>query len=220
MKAMILAAGRGERLRPRTDTLPKPLFEVRGELLIERHLRRLAGAGFTEVVVNVAWLAGSIETRLGDGTRFGVQIRYSREPAGALETGGGIFQALPLLGSAPFLVVNADVYTEFDFATLRGSLAEADVAHLVMVPNPPEYRNGDFALESRGRLTLARVPRLKYSGIGVHRPAFFRGCRPGRFPLLPLWQQAIQAGRASGELYTGVWHDLGTPAGLRGVVNS
>lgn len=215
MKAMILAAGRGERLRPLTDRLPKPLIELRGETLIERHLRRLRAAGFVEVVINVAWLGGLIEARLGDGGRYRVHIRYSEEPDGALETGGGIFKALPLLGSEPFLVVNADIYTDFPFASLNAALDANALAHLVVVPNPPAHPDGDFLLDGNGHLHAEGAPRLTYAGIGVHRPEFFEGCTPGRFAMLPLWQRAMHAGRATGESYAGAWYDLGTPASLR-----
>lgn len=215
MKAMILAAGRGERLRPLTDTLPKPLIEVRGETLIERHLRRLQAAGFAEVVVNVAWLAEQIKTRLGDGSRYQLRLHYSEEPAGALETGGGILKALPLLGPGPFLVVNADIYTEFPFAGFQPALVENDLAHLIMVPNPPAHTCGDFMLDGNGRLHAEGGPRLTYAGIGLHRPEFFEGCTAGRFAMLPLWQRAMRAGRVTGECYDGAWYDLGTPASLR-----
>jgi MurNAc alpha-1-phosphate uridylyltransferase len=215
MKAMILAAGRGERLRPLTDSVPKPLIEVRGETLIARHVRRLQAAGFTEIVINVAWLADKIRVRLGDGARYGVRIRYSEEADGALETGGGILKALPLLGDAPFLVVNGDIYTDFPFASLSNALARADLAHLVMVPNPPHHPEGDFVLDAGGRLHAEGTPRLTYAGIGVHRPEFFRDCSPGKFPLLPWWQTAMHAGRVSGQFYVGQWLDAGTAESLR-----
>lgn len=215
MKAMILAAGRGNRLHPLTDTLPKPLIEVRGETLIERHLQRLQAAGFSEVVINVAWLADQIETRLGDGSRYGVRIRYSEEPEGALETGGGILAALPLLGGEPFLVVNADIYTDFPFAGLKAVLAHEDLAHLVMVPNPRQHPEGDFVLDEHGRLHAEGAPRLTYAGIGVHRPEFFRDCSPGKFRMLPWWLKAMRGNRVSGRIYTGQWHDVGTLESVR-----
>lgn len=215
MMVMILAAGRGERLRPLTDTVPKPLIEVQGRALIEHHLYRLAADGFTEVVINVAWLADKIKMRLGDGSRYGVHIRYSEEPQAALETGGGILKALPLLGAGPFLVVSADIYTDFPFAGLETALADDDLTHLVMVPNPPQHHAGDFVLDNHGRLHAEGTPRLTYAGIGVHRPEFFNECSPGRFPMLPWWQRAMRAGRVSGELYAGRWQDIGTPASLR-----
>lgn len=215
MKAMILAAGRGERLRPLTDTLPKPLIEVRGQTLIERHLQALSVEGFHEIVINVSWLAGKIKKRLGDGSRYRVRIQYSEEPEGALETGGGILQALPLLGADPFLVVSSDMHTDFPFANLKTILAQEDLAHLVMVPNPPYHREGDFVLDAKGRLHAGGQPRLTYAGIGVHRPEFFHECSPGRFPMLPWWQRAMRAGCVSGELYAGDWQDIGTPESLR-----
>lgn len=220
MQAMILAAGRGERLRPLTDTTPKPLLEVRGQPLIAHHLERLRAAGFTRIVINVAWLADRIKQRLGDGSAYGVEIHYSEEPEGALETGGGIRNALPLLGDSPFLVVNGDIYTDFPFATLRSALQTGDLAHLVMVPNPPHHPRGDFFLDDGKRLHANGAPRLTYSGIGVHRPEFFRDCPPGKFPMLPWWQQAMRAGRVSGQRYEGLWRDIGTPqsyAALTGV---
>lgn len=212
---MILAAGRGERLRPLTDTLPKPLIVVHGQTLIERHLQALSVAGFHEIVINVFWLADKIKQHLGDGSRYRVRIRYSEEPEGALDTGGGILKALPLLGAGPFLVVSADIYTDFPLANLKTALAHADFAHLVMVPNPPHHREGDFVLDAQGRLHADGRPRLTYAGIGVHRPEFFSECSPGRFPMLPWWQRAMRAGRVSGELYDGDWQDIGTPESLR-----
>ncbi|MGA9851376.1 MAG: nucleotidyltransferase family protein [Gammaproteobacteria bacterium] len=210
MKVMILAAGRGERLRPLTDTTPKPLLEVQGKPLIVHHLERLHAAGFADVVINVAWLADKIKNFLGDGSRYGVRIRYSEEQEGALETGGGILKALPLLGTEPFLMVNGDIYTDFPFETLKSALKRGDLAHLVMVPNPPHHPQGDFFLDRDRHLRADGMPRLTYSGIGVHHPDFFRDCSPGKFPMLPWWQRAIHVGRVGGQLYVGRWHDLGT----------
>lgn len=215
MKVMLLAAGRGERLRPLTDTVPKPLIEVQGRPLIEHHLYRLSADGFTEVVMNLAWLGDKIKQRLGNGARYGVHIRYSEEPDGALETGGGILKALPLLGAEPFLVVSADIYTNFPFGGLKTALARDDLAHLVMVPNPPHHRDGDFVLDTHGRLQADGAPRLTYAGIGVHRAEFFKECQPGPFSMLPWWQRAMRAGRVSGEIYRGGWQDIGTPESLR-----
>jgi MurNAc alpha-1-phosphate uridylyltransferase len=206
-RAMLLAAGRGERMRPLTDQLPKPLLTVRGKPLIVHHLERLARCGVSDVVVNVAWLGDRIRAALGDGAAFGVSIHYSEEGAQALETGGGIFQALPWLGSEPFLVVNGDVFTDFDFAAL--SIAPEAWAHLLLVPNPVQHPQGDFALEG-GRVVENGSTRWTYSGIGLYRPQLFDGCRPGRFPLLPLLRRAIAAGRLSGEVYGGAWSDVGT----------
>lgn len=206
-RAMLLAAGRGERMRPLTDQTPKALLTVRGKPLIAYHLERLARGGVREVVINLAWLGARIRSALGDGSAFGVSIRYSDEGSRALETGGGIFKALPWLGSEPFLVINADVYTDFDFATLQ--IAADAWAQLLLVPNPSHHPDGDFALE-QGRVSANGTPRWTYSGIGVYRPELFRGCQPGRFALLPLLQRAIAARRLQGELYTGQWSDVGT----------
>jgi MurNAc alpha-1-phosphate uridylyltransferase len=206
-RAMLLAAGRGERMRPLTDATPKPLLPVRGKPLIVHHLERLARSGVREVVINVAWLGERIRAALGDGATFGVSIRYSEEGAQALETGGGIFQALPWLGSEPFLVVNADVFTDIDFAAL--SIAPESWAHLVLVPNPVQHPQGDFALDD-GRVVETGSTRWTYSGIGLYRRQLFDGCQPGRFPLLPLFRRAIAAGRLSGKIYRGSWSDVGT----------
>jgi N-acetyl-alpha-D-muramate 1-phosphate uridylyltransferase len=206
-RAMLLAAGRGERMRPLTDQTPKPLLTVRGKPLIVYHLEQLARGGVREVVINLAWLGPKIRAALGDGSTWGVSIRYSDEGARALETGGGIFKALPWLSGEPFLVVNADVYTDFDFATLQ--IAADAWAQLLLVPNPEHHPNGDFALE-QGRIIAPGAPRYTYAGIGVFRPELFRGCQPGRFALLPLLQRAINARRLQGELYSGQWTDVGT----------
>jgi N-acetyl-alpha-D-muramate 1-phosphate uridylyltransferase len=212
MRAMILAAGRGERMRPLTDARPKPLLEVGGKPLIEYHLEALARAGIKNVVINLAWQGELIRSALGSGERLGVQIRYSDEPAGALETGGGILAALPLLGTAPFLVISGDVWSEFPLDSCIDRLARADVAHFVLVPNPDFHAQGDFGIES-GRL-LDRAPRHTYANIGVLRPEFFAGRQPGRFALAPLMFEWIRQDRVSGELYRGRWHNLGTPAQL------
>lgn len=207
MKAMILAAGRGERLRPLTDRTPKPLLEVRGQPLIVWHLQALARAGVREAVINLAWLGEQIRAALGGGERFGLRIHYSQEPAGALEAGGGMYQALPLLGPGPFLLVNGDIHTEFDFAKL--AIAPRSLAHLVMVPNPAQHPRGDFSLLD-GDIGERDEARLTYSGIAVYRPEFFDGCQPGRFPVMPLWRRAIAAQRLQGERYLGQWTDVGT----------
>jgi MurNAc alpha-1-phosphate uridylyltransferase len=212
MRAMILAAGRGERMRPLTDTRPKPLLEVGGKPLIQYHLEALARAGINSVVINLAWQGELIRGALGNGERFGVQIRYSDEPAGALETGGGIFAALPLLGPDPFLVISGDIWSEFPLDSCLDRLARADLAHFVLVPNPDFHAQGDFGIED-GRL-LDRAPRHTYANIGVLRPDFFAGQQPGRFALAPLMFDWIRKGRVSGELYRGRWHNLGTPAQL------
>jgi MurNAc alpha-1-phosphate uridylyltransferase len=204
---MVLAAGRGERLRPLTDHTPKPMLLVRGKPLIIWHLEALARAGVREVVINLSWLGESIRQGLGSGEPFGVQIQYSEEPPGALEVGGGIFQALPLLGAGPFIVVNGDTYTDLDFAKLE--IRPSALAHLVLVPNPAHHPGGDFVLQGRD-VSASAGPKLTYSGIGVYRPELFAHCSPGRFPLLPLLQQAIAARHLSGERYDGHWTDVGS----------
>jgi MurNAc alpha-1-phosphate uridylyltransferase len=206
-KAMILAAGRGERLRPLTDTTPKPLLPVRGKPLIEWHLEALARSGVREVVINLSWLGEQIKSALGDGARWNLCIRYSEEGPVPLETGGGMFRALPLLGPEPWLLVNGDVFTDVDYGrlALRGNAS----AHLVLVPNPPQHRQGDFCLRD-GVVNEAIGQRLTYAGIGVYSPAFFAGCSDGRFPLLPLLKRAIAAGQLSGALHAGFWSDVGT----------
>jgi N-acetyl-alpha-D-muramate 1-phosphate uridylyltransferase len=206
-RAMVLAAGRGERMRPLTDQVPKPLLLVRGKPLIVHHLERLASCGVRDIVINVAWLGDRIRAALGDGAAFGVSIHYSEEGGRALETGGGIFKALPWLGSEPFLVVNGDVFTDIDFAAL--SIAPKAWAHLVLVPNPVQHPKGDFALEG-DRVVETGSTRWTYSGIGLYRPQLFDGCQPGRFPLLPQLRRAMAAGRLSGEVYHGSWSDVGT----------
>lgn len=210
MKAMILAAGRGNRMRPLTDHTPKPLLRAGGKPLIVHHIERLAAAGIRDLVINHAHLGEQIEAALGDGAAFGVHIRYSAEGE-ALETGGGIFKALPLLGDKPFLVLNGDVWTDCDVGDLR--LADGDLAHLVLVENPSHNPNGDFALAA-GRIQAEGSPRDTFSGIGVYRPELFEGCTPGAFPLAPLLRRAMQAGRVGGRRHSGRWFDIGTPERL------
>jgi len=214
MKAFILAAGRGERMRPLTDHTPKPLLMVRGKPLIEWHLEKLSVAGVREVVVNLGWLGERLRAALGDGSRFDLRITYSEEGWPALETGGGLHRALPHLGDAPFLLVNGDVFTDLPFAPLlaRG-LAGGALAHLVLVPNPVQHPRGDFALVD-GQVVDAE-PRLTYSGIAVLHPQLFAGCAAGAFPLAPLLQRAMVAGRVSGERHEGLWSDVGTPERLQ-----
>jgi MurNAc alpha-1-phosphate uridylyltransferase len=211
---MVLAAGRGERMRPLTDAAPKPLLMVGGRRLIEYHLERLAAAGFRDVVINTAWLGDMIERELGRGERFGIAITYSHERPEALETGGGIFRALPLLGSGPFLIVNGDVWTDIDFAALKRDPPPGSLAHLVLVRNPPQHPRGDFVLEqglvSEGPVSEVEGSRHTYSGIGIFRPDLFAGCTPGKFPLLPLLRHAIAQRRLTGELHAGRWYDIGT----------
>ncbi|MDM8351043.1 nucleotidyltransferase family protein [Pseudomonas sp. sp1636] len=208
MKAMILAAGKGERLRPLTLHTPKPLVQAAGVPLIEYHVRALAVAGFRELVINHAWLGQQIEDYLGDGADFGLSIQYSAEGE-PLETGGGIFRALPLLGEQPFVLVNGDIFTDYPFARLRRPLA--GLAHLVLVDNPPHHCAGDFALcaERVGEAQTGQ-PSLTYSGIAVLAPALFAGCQPGAFKLAPLLRRAMGEGLLSGERFAGRWVDVGT----------
>lgn len=214
---MVLAAGRGERLRPITDTVPKPLVPVGGKPLIVYHLEALARAQIHEIVINLSWLGEQIRSALGDGSAYGVSIQYSDEGAVALETGGGIFKALPLLGNAPFLLVNGDVWTDLELSPLCvAAAADAQagaLARLVLVPNPPQHPRGDFALEGED-VVDAEQQRLTYSGIGVYRPEFFQGCTPGRFPMLPLLKRAMANRQLRGQLYRGSWCDVGTPQRL------
>ena len=207
MRAMILAAGRGERLRPLTDTLPKPLFDVGGRTLIERHLERLSQAGFREVVINLAHLGDLIRDTLGDGSNWGLNIHYSQEPEGALDTGGAIQQALPLLGEAPFAIINGDIFTEYPLSRLRA--IKCDHAHLILVNNPKHNPNGDFALQT-GRIDPDGQPKYTFSGISVYNPRFFESSSPGRFSVVPMIITAAALKYVTGEIYRGAWHDVGT----------
>jgi len=208
MKAMILAAGRGQRMRPLTDTTPKPLLRVGGKALIEYLIEALAAAGFHELVINCAHLGAQLEAHVADGRRYGVNVVWSRELQGALETGGGIQQALPLLGNAHFLAVNADIWTDYPFARLLRRRFDG-LAHLVLVDNPAQHAQGDFVL-SGTQVSEEGAPRLTFSGIGVYHRDLFRGCAPGCFPLAPLLRDAMKAGTVTGEHYAGVWQDIGT----------
>lgn len=212
MRAMILAAGRGERMRPLTDRIPKPLLEAGGKPLIVHQIERLRAAGIDQIVINVAWRAAMIESALGDGAALGVDIRYSVEPEGALETAGGIRHALELLGDEPFLVINSDLHCDYPIRRLAG-LKLADQAHLVLVDNPAHHPEGDFALAD-GRVKLSGGPRFTYSGIGLFRPEMFASLSPGFRALRPVLDAAIESGRVSGEHYGGVWRDIGTPERL------
>jgi MurNAc alpha-1-phosphate uridylyltransferase len=209
---MILAAGRGERMRPLTDHTPKPLLQVGGRPLIVHHLERLARAGYRDVVVNLSHLADKIPAALGDGQRWGLRIRYLREPPGALETGGGIVNALPWLGER-FLVLNGDVWTDHPLAPPR--MGGTVLAHLVLVDNPPHHPEGDFALEADGRVALRGTQRLTFAGIGWYRRALFASRPRGRHPLAPWLRAAVARGRVSAEHYRGRWTDVGTPQRLR-----
>jgi len=217
MRAMILAAGRGERMRPLTDSCPKPLLRVGGKALIEWHLERLARTGFRQIVINHAHLGSMLEQALGDGSRWGLNIAWSRE-ADALETAGGIAQALPLLGSDPFLVVNGDIWCDFDFGrarTIAAQMLAGDLdAWCVLVDNPPQHPRGDFGLDS-GRLLAEASRRFTFSGIGVYRPSLFgRLVRGQPAPLAPLLREAITRGAAGAERHAGRWVDVGTPQRL------
>jgi MurNAc alpha-1-phosphate uridylyltransferase len=208
--AMILAAGRGERMRPLTDTTPKPLLKVHGQPLIERHVQRLVLAGMPRIVINLAWLGGQIRDYLGDGARFGAAITYSEEAPRALDTGGGVFRALPQLSPGPFAVVNGDIYTDFPFQTLAID-AKYD-SHLVLVPNP-SYLQGDFGLK-HGEAQASAAELFTFGCMAVYRSAFFADCQDGVFPIMPLWRRSMAAGRCSAQLYTGPWEDVGTPERL------
>ncbi len=213
MKAMILAAGRGERMRPLTDHTPKPLLPVAGRPLLEYHLLALAAAGVDDIVINLSHLAAQVEQAIGDGGRYGVRIRYCHEGDPPLETGGGIFHALPMLGGAPFIVVNGDVWTDFPFSRLRERALD-DLAHLVLVANPVHHIKGDFVLAGDRVRSSGVGPALTFSGVGLYSPKLFEGCSAGRFPLAPLLRAAMDAGRVSGERYAGDWVDVGTPQRL------
>jgi len=213
MKAFILAAGRGERMRPLTDTTPKPLLTVGDESLVVHTINRLVQAGITDLVINLAWLGEQIEQSLGDGGRFGAFIRYSRE-GDALETAGGIVQALPLLGDSPFLVVNGDIWTDYDFSRLASRSLDGMLAHLVMVDNPDHHPHGDFVLHGN-RLVEADGEQLTYSGIGLYSPKLFSALSPGKRPLAPLLRKAISNSQLSGEKFQGQWLDVGSPERLQ-----
>jgi N-acetyl-alpha-D-muramate 1-phosphate uridylyltransferase len=215
--AMILAAGRGERMRPLSDVTPKPLLKVRGQPLIERHVVRLTQAGIGRIVVNLAWLGSQIRDYLQDGSRYGATITYSEE-ATALETAGGIFRALPQLLPGPFAVVNGDIYTNFPFDELR--IAAKRDANLVLVPNPPHHPRGDFGVQEGAALDGDTVGgRHTFAGIAVYREDFFAGCAEGVFPLKPLLLRSIAAGRCAAQLYSGLWEDVGSPERLRALNN-
>ena len=225
MRALVFAAGRGERMRPLTDATPMPLLEAGGKPLIAWHMEKLAAAGVREVVVNTSWLAARFPEVLGDGGRWGMRIHWSREGEPPLETGGGMLHALPLLGDGPFIAVNADVWCDFDYARLPAEPA-GDV-HLVMGDNPAHNPAGDFILDADGRLRDGAGPRLTFAGIGMYRPRLLDGWRttigdapgatddPPRFPLAPLLRAAIGRGAAGGEHHRGRWSDVGTPERLR-----
>jgi len=225
MKALVFAAGLGERMRPLTLHTPKPLLEVAGKPLIVWHLERLAALGVREVVVNTAWLAEQFPTMLGDGSQWGLRLHFMYEGQTPLETGGGILNALPVLGDAPFLVVNGDIWTDFDFATLPRE--PQGQAHLVLVDNPVQHPRGDFILHDDGTVgDVGNAPRLTYAGVGVFRPGIVQGWReviggtdgaaatPPQFGLAPLMRHAMGDGRVTGQHHRGRWTDVGTPERL------
>lgn len=214
MKAMILAAGLGKRMLPLTESLPKPLLRAGGRSLIEWQIRRLHHAGVTEMVINHHHLGAQIESVLGDGSQYGVHICYSPEPE-RLETAGGIIRALPMLGDASFIIVNGDVWTDFDFATLQPLDPRQALAHLVMVPNTAHHPEGDYFLDNTGRVRESGAPRLTYSGISVLHRSLFEGYAEAYQPLAPLLVSAMRANRVTGERYDGDWQDIGTPEKLR-----
>lgn len=226
MKALIFAAGLGERMRPLTNHTPKPLLHAGGKALIEWHLEKLAAIGVREVVINTSWLAAQFPQTLGDGARWGLSVRYSHEGDAPLETGGGMLHALPLLGDAPFLLVNGDVWTDYDFARLPRD--PDGLAHLVMVDRPPQATQGDFALDADGRVRSEGENRLTYAGIGVYRPQLLDGWRshttdagadesPPRFRLAPILRAYMAQGLITGEHHRGRWTDVGTPERLAGL---
>lgn len=211
MKAMILAAGRGERMRPLTDSTPKPMLTIGGKPLIQWHIEHLREAGFKELVINVSWRREVLQDYLGDGGQFGIAIDYSVEADGALETAGGIRQALPMLGEQ-FLVVNGDIWTDYPFASLS-NISLSHLAHLVLVPNPAHHPAGDFGLHEHFLLNEADV-RYTFSGIGVYRKELFAGLAPGEHKLAPLLRDAVADRQVTGELFPGIWSDVGTPERL------
>ena len=211
---MILAAGRGERMRPLTDNLPKPLLKVAGKMLIEYHLEKLKAAQITEVVINHAWLGEKIEQALGDGTRYGLTIHYSPEVE-ALETAGGIINALPLLideHNNEFIVINGDIFCDYELSNLPSSLS--GLAHLVLVENPQHHQEGDFALTTSGEIKQTGDNKQTFSGIGVYHPDLFKDYSNGKRALAPILRKAMDQQQVTGEFYQGVWHDIGTPQRL------
>lgn len=208
MRAMILAAGRGERMRPLTDHCPKPLLKVAGKPLLVFHVEKLVAIGVTDIVINHAWLGQQIVEQIKDGREYGANIVYSAEPEGALETAGGIINALPLIGDEPFIAVNGDIWTDYDFARLPEDIGQS-LAHLVLVDNPEHNPEGDFAI-CGGKIDDNAQPKFTYSGIAVYRPDLFAREQPGRAPLPPVWRKYMADGLIAGEKYDGLWTDVGT----------
>ncbi|PIE45728.1 MAG: mannose-1-phosphate guanylyltransferase [Gammaproteobacteria bacterium] len=217
MKAMILAAGRGKRMGVLTDKMPKPLLKIAGKFLIVHQIERLRDNGFFDIVVNVGYLGKQIIAALGDGEQYGVRLKYSIEPQEGLETGGGVFQALPLLGASPFLLTNADVFCNYPYALLQQQ--RPDSVHLVLVDTPEFKQKGDFSLAGDGSL-LCEGDTLTFSGISVINPIIFARCQPGFYPIAPLFKQAIESGTATAEYYQGQWQDVGTPERLKALQSS
>jgi MurNAc alpha-1-phosphate uridylyltransferase len=211
-RALIFSAGRGERMRPLTETTPKPLLNVRGKPLIVWHLEKLARMGVREVVINTSHLASQFPAALGNGAAWNLHIRYSFEGPAPLDSGGGMQRALPFLGHDPFLAVNGDIFTDFDFSTLPQN--PLGVAHLVMVDNPPHHPNGDFVLRD-GRLFDEPTPRLTFAGIGVYRPTLLDGQTSETFSIVPILRDAMRRNEITGEHYRGAWNDVGTPERLK-----
>ena len=212
MKAMLLAAGRGERMRPLTDKLPKPLIPVGSKALIEHNLEKLKQAGITEVVINVSYCAKQIIDRIGNGERFGIKITYSYEPDAPLGTGGGIFQALKFLGNAPFLVLSSDVWTDYPFEQLLQQ--PKGEGHLILVENPDFHPDGDFCLLETGQVSSKQSPKLTYANIAVIHPRLFKSCQSGAYALAPLLEKAMTRSAVTGEVYRGQWYNVGTPKEL------
>lgn len=208
MKALILAAGRGKRMKNLTDHAPKPLLKIKGKALIEYHIESLAAAGIRDIIINHSYLGHMIEQHLGSGQRFDVAIQYSPEQHPGLETGGGIVHALPLIGNNPFIVINGDIWTDYPYSQLR--LPPSFLAHIVLVDNPPHHNAGDFSYD-QNRLSLQPHNKLTFSGIGIYHPAFFSTLETGTFPLAPIIRAGIKQTRVSAEHYQGIWHDVGTP---------
>jgi len=208
MKAMILAAGRGERLRPHTDITPKPLIQVGKHRLIEYHIINLAKAGITDIIINISWLADQIRETLGDGSNYALNITYSDEGEEALETAGGIIHAMPHLGDGPFIVINGDIWCDYDLTGLMSRCSEHE-AHLVLVNNPEHNATGDFALE-HGLIKNTGEKRLTFSGIGLYTADFFAETEPGKKPLAPILRKKAEHDKVSGEFYGGQWVDIGT----------
>lgn len=217
MRAMILAAGRGERLRPLTDNTPKPLLQVGGKPLVEYHIENLVNAGIKEIIINLSYMGDKIRKALGDGNRFGAQIVYSEEGETALETGGGILRALSFLGERPgdnpFIVVNSDIWTDFPFSQLPETQLPEELeglAHLVLIDNPSHHPQGDFVLENGKVISEGYGNTLTFSGIGVYSPELFSECTEEHFPLAPLLRKAMKLGQVTGQYYDGAWMDAGT----------